>query len=284
MKDFLHHLFLPRESNNHRSKVLHHDFLLGLIIFLLAGQFLISLLKTNFPSVLGISIDVSVQNLLLLTNQKREESGLQSLQLNEELSKAALLKAQNMFDKDYWAHNAPTGTTPWVFIKKAGYEYVYAGENLARGFTVSKEVVNAWMNSPTHRDNMLSEKYSDVGFAVMEGKLLGEQTVLVVEIFGNKSGVITARQKIAKSTQSSKNVETLSEQVSLQKQPLFDSRWIFKNTALVLVSLFILVLLIDMIVVERKKIIRLVGHNLDHVFFLSVILLILFIISRGMIL
>ena len=86
-----------------------------------------------------------------------------------------------MFSKDYWAHNAPDGTTPWVFIKNTGYNYIYAGENLARGFNSASDVINAWMNSPEHRQNVLSPNYQNVGFAVATGTLSGEDTVLVVE-------------------------------------------------------------------------------------------------------
>lgn len=282
LKNFICHLVAPRESNNHRSKILHHDFLLFLIILLLSTQIFVSALRSKFPSVLGVSIDISTNQLLLMTNQKRTESGLAPVHLDRELSQAALLKAKYMFTNNFWAHNGPDGTTPWVFIRKAGYDYVYAGENLARGFTASKDVVDAWMTSPTHRDNMLSQNYTDIGFAVMEGKLLGEDTVLVVEMFGNKTGVIPEKQ-LAKSAQPAINSQASSKLLSLQKQPLFDSRSLFQNTALMLVSLFILVLILDMVIVGRRKIVRLVGHNLDHIFFLSTILLILLMIGRGVI-
>src|SRR5258706_10350524 len=92
-----------------------------------------------------------------------------------------------MFAKDYWAHIAPDGTTPWSFIKGAGYNYVYAGENLARGYFSASDVVNAWMASPEHRENMLSSKFADVGFSAQNGKLTGEDTVLVVEMLGSTS-------------------------------------------------------------------------------------------------
>ena len=64
-----------------------------------------------------------------------------------------------MIAKNYWAHNAPDGASPWSFFKNVGYRYLYAGENLARDFGDSASVVNAWMNSPTHRDNLLSGRY-----------------------------------------------------------------------------------------------------------------------------
>ena len=85
-----------------------------------------------------------------------------------------------MFAKDYWAHNSPTGETPWSFISAAGYHYSAAAKNLAMDFTTSEYVVDGWMNSPEHRTNLLNTTYTDVGIAVMNGILTGEQTTLVV--------------------------------------------------------------------------------------------------------
>jgi uncharacterized protein YkwD len=186
MLDFLHHLFIPRESNNHRSKLLHHQSLLLTIVFLLAGLSVFSYVQKDYPSVLGITANISVQDLLDQTNQKRRENGLQPLALNSQLTSAAEMKAADMFAKNYWAHVSPDGTTPWVFIKNSGYDYLYAGENLARGFTTATETTDAWMGSPTHRENLLSSNYKEVGFAVKAGTLTGSDTILVVQEFGNK--------------------------------------------------------------------------------------------------
>lgn len=292
MKEFLLHLFIPRESNNHRSRVLHHNILLSLFLFLLALQLVVPAVKASYPAVLGVSINVSSEQLLLLTNQKRQEDGLGSLQFNEELSKAALLKARDMFEKNYWAHNAPDGTTPWFFFKKAGYDYVYAGENLARGFTDSKSIVEAWMASPSHRENMLSGNYSEVGFGVMEGKLLGEQTVLVVELLGNKTTIATPKTEnnlnktFSRSNNSSGQEEVLNQNLeipSVKNQPLIDTRSTFWIVSLFIITLFISILLLDMIIIERKKIIRLVGHNIDHIFFFTTILILIIILGKGLI-
>src|SRR5664279_3337123 len=186
MKDFLHHFFLPRESNNHRPKLLHHQSLIILIISLFLIALLLPSLQRDFPSVLGISNNISIQDLLLQTNKQRQAHGLTLLKLNDNLTKAAQLKGQNMFAKNYWAHISPDGDTPWQFIKTSVYDYLYAGENLARGFSTSPEVVDAWMASPSHRENMLSPNYNDVGFAVLPGQLTGSDTLLVVEMFGSK--------------------------------------------------------------------------------------------------
>lgn len=291
MKNFLLHLFVPQESNNHRSKILHHNILLSIIIFLLTLQFFVPIVKASYPSVLGTSIDISSQQLLLLTNQKRQENGQGPLQLNQDLAKAASLKASDMFTKNYWAHNAPDGTTPWVFFRNAGYDYVYAGENLARGFTKADEIINAWMASPSHRDNMLSGNYTEVGFAIVEGKLLGEQTVLVVEMFGNKSGVVSPKkettQKMEFNSQKPVSADVLAKPISaslIKNQPLIDTRMTFWTISIIIISLFISILLLDMIIIQKKKIIRIVGHNPDHAIFFGSIMVLLFIISKGVIL
>ena len=88
----------------------------------------------------------------------RDEAGLDSLRLNPTLTAAAKRKAEHMFAENYWAHISPTGVEPWYFILDSGYDYSYAGENLAKNFNTSKEVVAAWYQSPTHRDNSAKPK------------------------------------------------------------------------------------------------------------------------------
>jgi hypothetical protein len=89
-----------------------------------------------------------------------------------------------MFSNNYWAHFSPQGKSPWDFIVGAGYTYTLAGENLAKNFNDSVGVVDAWMNSPSHRENLLKPGYKEIGFAVVNGTLNGEETTLVVQMFG----------------------------------------------------------------------------------------------------
>lgn len=216
------------------------------------------------------------------------------LVLNDQLSQAAFLKAEDMLQKEYWAHNAPEGTTPWVFIKKAGYNYTYAGENLARGFTSSQDIVNAWMASPSHRENMMSGNYQDIGFAMVSGKLKGEDVVLVVEMFGSKGAPPLARetqkieipvaaQKVAQ-VQASHSTTAPVMVASVKSNPVIDANALSKSLGIIIVALFIFVFILDMIIIERKKIVRLVGHNLDHIFFLTAILVLIIMITKGVIL
>ncbi len=313
MKDFLRHLFLPHIANNYRAKLLHHKSILVVIAVLFFAGFSFSAVRTTLPSVLGTFSDISSEQLLLLTNQKRQENGLSPLSLNQQLSDAALGKANDMFSQNYWAHNSPDGKTPWVFIKGAGYNYIYAGENLARGFTNTQDVINAWMASPEHRKNMLSSNYQNVGYAAETGKLNGEDTVLVVEMLGSTALAAAPTNQLASKTQqeiitttatstptpelSSANatpaptptIEPASktEEGALDAnkrpnfKPLINSATLSSDVSKGIAVLFIFALILDMIVIERRRVVRLVGHNMDHVFFLTLTLLLITLIVKG---
>mgnify|MGYP001616152111 CR=1 FL=1 len=275
MQEFLRHFFLPHEGNNHRAKLLHHTSLLALISIFFVGAFLFPLLKTSFPDVLGIAVNISSVDLLSFTNQKRAEKKLGQLYLNSQLSQAATQKANNMLAHNYWAHTSPAGATPWKFIKESGYSYIYAGENLARGFSDSKSVIDAWMASPTHRSNMLSGNYQDVGFAVAQGKLGNEDTVLVVEMFGGK------KASLSRAPGPSVPIASNTLLSSVLSNAVVDSNFLVRTISIGMAGLFIITLLLDMIIVERKKIIRIVGHNSDHVLFFCAIIVFIILMSRG---
>lgn len=278
MRKLFHDLFFPHHKNNFRSRLLHHKSIFFSIILVLIAAFSISTVRTSFPQVLGVSYDITSSQLLYFTNLKRQENGTIPLSLNDRLSLAAKEKAADMFSHNYWAHNSPDGKTPWVFIKNSGYTYVYAGENLARGFQNSDEVIKAWMASPDHRDNMLSRNYSEVGFAVMKGKLLGEETVLVVEMLGSTT-LGSPESKVS-------TIPPVSSELVLSKNesnPIINSLSLSKNLSVIIAVIFITVLVLDMFVIEKQKITRFVGHNLDHIFFFIAILSVIFILARGII-
>lgn len=98
-----------------------------------------------------------------LVNEIRETEGLNKLTFNSSLSAVARLKSQDMKDKGYFSHTSPTYGSPYDMMTKFGIEYTFAGENLARGQKTPEQVVNAWMNSPGHRKNILNPYYTQIG-------------------------------------------------------------------------------------------------------------------------
>ena len=181
------HLFHPRHSNNHRARVLHPGWMVAFAIFAaigLGGVLVLERYSTQIGFVLGYASNITVEQVVSLTNQERARSGLGSLTLNAQLSNAATAKANDMFQNQYWAHVSPQGKEPWSFISESGYKYRVAGENLARDFYQSPDMVRAWMDSPTHRANIMNSRYTEIGLAVVNGVLDGVETTLVVQMFG----------------------------------------------------------------------------------------------------
>lgn len=125
---------------------------------------LASYIKHPTSRVLSYETSQNSQSLLTSTNSQREVYGSGDLTISAELSAAAQAKAKDMALRNYWSHNTPEGTEPWVFINKAGYNYQKAGENLAVGFSDEQSVVKAWMASPSHKENLIDPAYTEVGF------------------------------------------------------------------------------------------------------------------------
>lgn len=135
----------------------------------------------SHSSVLSYASEMSVGGLLAGTNASRSANGLGALRNSAALNNSAQMKAQDMANKDYWAHVSPDGTQPWYFFQAAGYGYSRAGENLAYGFMTSQSTIDGWLGSPTHRANMLGD-YVDVGFGIVNAPNYqgsGNQTIVV---------------------------------------------------------------------------------------------------------
>ena len=145
---------------------------------------------TTTGTVLGEKTTVTNDELLVDTNNERAKHQLAPLKVDEKLSQAALLKGQDMLKKQYWAHTAPDGTTPWQWFSSVGYDYSYAGENLAKNFRTADAVTTAWMASSEHAANLLNSRYSQVGFAVVSGTLNDKPATLVVALYGAPAEVL----------------------------------------------------------------------------------------------
>ncbi|MCA9332557.1 hypothetical protein KDA00_01645 [Candidatus Saccharibacteria bacterium] len=188
-----------KRFGNHqkRTRSFHDTYLPYLpMTFILFLSVFISGYSPKSPGTLAYATEMSQQSLLNSTNSQRASNGKSGLTLNNQLSSAAQAKANDMVARNYWSHNTPDGQEPWVFVNGAGYSYIKAGENLAYGFATSSDAVQGWMNSPTHKANMLDGDFVDVGFGFANSSdynNAGEETV-VVAMYG-KPYVLAATQE-----------------------------------------------------------------------------------------
>ena len=170
------------------------------------GQLLNDQVRSILSAVLpGVIIE--------LTNLEREQENLGGLRRNPLLDEAARLKAEHMRAYEYFAHYSPSDNiSPWHWFERVGYNYIHAGENLAIYFDDSAEVVRAWMNSPTHRDNILRGHYTEIGVAAVEGRYQGYDTVYVVQLFGTPASPRTVTPAPAITTPTQGTVVALADE------------------------------------------------------------------------
>lgn len=122
---------------------------------------------------------------LSLVNSYRTKQGLKSFSWNNKLESAAQKKAEDIFAKGYFDHSSPDGTKVWSFILDSGYDYRFAGENLAADFDSIDEAFNAWVESPSHLSNITSDKFTDYALFEKEGVLNGQTITVYVQLFGS---------------------------------------------------------------------------------------------------
>lgn len=119
---------------------------------------------TSASSSASTSSNSSAANQILsLVNSERAAAGLSALTLDSSLTNAAMLKAQDMADNNYFSHTSPTYGTPFQMLQTLGISYKSAGENIAKGQKSAEAVMTAWMNSEGHKANILSSSYGKLG-------------------------------------------------------------------------------------------------------------------------
>lgn len=217
-----------RQNHKHKPRHLHHQqksqwllkpsrfkYLPAIIITVIATfvwaqpQFM---LFGKSKDVLAYATEMTHAGLLSATNSQRTAHGVAALSLNTKLNNAAQAKANDMVARDYWSHQTPDGRQPWVFIVNAGYQYLAAGENLAYGFSTSSGAVTGWMNSPSHKANLLNAVFTEVGFGIANSANYvgnGPQTVVVAMYAKPQGSPPPANQ----------NTETPNVQNQSQQQP-----------------------------------------------------------------
>lgn len=156
---------------------------LALIIFVFNFSF-----KTNLSAV-DSSVVISTQNLVKKHNEIRVRYGLPEMKFSSVLSTSATNKANAMLVNNCWAHYCPEGKSPWAFFDEAGYVYEFAGENLAEGFYNINLLMETWMNSKTHKDNILNPNYDEMGVGIVSGSFQGNASNIIVAVHFGKRAV-----------------------------------------------------------------------------------------------
>lgn len=186
MKDIL----FASKKNKNKPKLLYSSFIFWSVLLLFALHLVPFFFFSNFSSNFFFA-DITKSSIIELTNKERGQLGLTQLTENEALNQAAKEKAMHMFSQSYFDHFSPTGVSPWYFFENNGYDYKYAGENLAIGFLEPEEVYTAWQDSYTHHENILNENYREIGIGVVKGYFNGAYTTIVVQLFGTQEATTT---------------------------------------------------------------------------------------------
>lgn len=282
MTRFLHLLFFPHEKNNHRAFLLQPSFIGILIAVYLLNQSFIRSLTITRPGILGYSSEITAQKVLDLTNRERAKQDLVPLHFNQTLTNSALAKAQDMFANNYWAHHSPQGKSPWDFFQDSGYQYTVAGENLAKDFYDTESLVRAWMGSPTHRANIINDKYQDLGIGVVNGILNGVKTTLVVQHFATPlDAIITSADSSPQYTRLDFSDNQVLSESRANTEFTLSPLQVSRSVGLAMFAIIIVVLLIDAYYVIRHPVQRLTGSPLGHISFIVIIFLLLVFIRQG---
>jgi len=167
----------------------HHH--VGHSLFLL-GSFLLILVVTLLSPASTYKTDAfGVSDLITLSNESRIQLNKRPLAANSQLMNAAQMKAEDMAKGQYFAHTAPDGTVAWDYFKKVSYSYEAAGENLAITNQNAQSVIDGWLNSPAHRDNLLADGYTDfgIGMAFFGNYDNHADTYVIVALYGRVAAV-----------------------------------------------------------------------------------------------
>lgn len=288
----LRNWFLPHKDTHKKAHFLSWEAMLIYVLLFIFLQVSFSIVGFLKPGVLGIVSNIDSKKVIELTNAERTKKGLNPVTENEALNKAAYFKAKNMFEENYWAHFAPSGKSPWDFIQGAGYRFTYAGENLAKNFYNSDDIVIAWMNSPSHRDNLLNEHYKDIGIAVVNGVLNGTETTLIVQEFGtteliaSKPTISISGEQVSVPVSDLNNKPQLVQGSEIKSIPnvVLDPYQFSKYAGISVISFLSGLLMLDLIVLKRRGVLRIGSSHIAHMSILGVAAATIFASGPGAIL
>ncbi|KKT80971.1 MAG: hypothetical protein A3B99_01480 [Candidatus Yanofskybacteria bacterium RIFCSPHIGHO2_02_FULL_44_12b] len=165
--------------------------------------------------------------VLQWTNIQRNNNGFSSLAESAELNSAAGIRAKDMFENQYFAHESPIGKDVGYAVDVVHYQYLMIGENLALGnFKDDQELVQAWMDSPGHRANILNERYEKIGISVLRGVFEGKTTWIAVQVFGRPVSACPQPDSALKTRIefNESRIESLKSELDQKKEELENTR------------------------------------------------------------
>ncbi|MBI2607519.1 MAG: hypothetical protein HYW51_01715 [Candidatus Doudnabacteria bacterium] len=254
---------------------------------------------------------IDAQDLMTSINSERTQRFVPALLSDQRLVSAAGIKSNDMLDRSYFAHLNPDGSYVWPTIEVQGYRpYLTLGENLAMDFVSGDAVVRAWMNSPTHRENIVNEKFQDQGLAAIFGLFEpNHNSILITSLFGTllnqnptpaiaqatappTSSPPTAQQDtkqpieqpiIPSEASNTEQIETesITTPADLQIPVSREAQFLnfFRIIVAILAGIYAMFLIIDSIIIHRAKIKRINMHASPHtVIFLLIVVTSLFVL------
>lgn len=253
-------LLIAGPGNNYHPPVLSYKAFIGYGLALLLLRLLLGAIPAQSSAV-----DSGV--LMKLINTERTQRNLTSLIAHSSLAAAASQKAQDMIDRDYFAHIDPDGNYVWGKIVAAGYTpYRILGENLALDFSTSEGMIKAWLDSPTHRANLLHTEFVNQGLSAVYGDYQGRYTNLTASLFGAlvttpkpsppsplikgerpATAEIPPSPPLATTTPSGNTVIPKNNSTQPRINPFFLSRMIFTFFG----GLLLLILLVDSVIIQK---------------------------------
>jgi uncharacterized protein YkwD len=157
--------------------------------------------KPSTPAEQTVTVSPLQSAILSRLNQERRARNLSEFKFSQKLNVAAQAKTDDEIARQYFSHFDPserckdqTTDDCKVYVtlaNKSGYRYLQIGEILAEGWINNNKtlnignMVNAWMNSPTHRNTILIDAFSEAGIGITHGKFNGKDTIMVAVIMAN---------------------------------------------------------------------------------------------------
>jgi hypothetical protein len=183
MRNTLHKYFIPGDHNNYHPHILHTKRAVFYAIFFTMLKLFIFSFAIFLPAEVFVLPDVLSEErrqIVDLTNEVRKNNYRQLLKTNNRLDSSAQAKADDMAVRKYFAHSRNKKTlVDW--LKAANYNFEVAGENLAVGFKTPKEVVDAWVKSPTHFSNLVDGEFTEFGVGLSGGVFNGAPAIYIAE-------------------------------------------------------------------------------------------------------